>query len=651
MVNEVQVRQLAAIMFTDIVGYTALMDTNEELAFAILQKNRSIHKPRIEQFHGKFLKEMGDGILASFTTVTDAVYCAGAIQKACENEPELNLRIGIHQGEVVSQGEDVFGSGVNIASRIEAIAPAGRIWVSDSVQQNIQNKKGIEIEFIKEATLKNVKQAVKIYEIEVDPEYAPPRFSEDPSGSSELSIANDKSIAVLPFVNMSSDPEQEYFSDGMSEEIINKLSQIEDLRVIARTSTFAFKGKDEDMREIGRKLNVGHLLEGSVRKAGNRLRITAQLISATDGSHVWSQSFDREMENATAVFDIQDEISLAIVDHLKVELIGKEKKAIEKRYTENLEAYELFLQGLSYWDTLTLDGLSKAITYYEQSLQKDPNFVLAYAGIARAYTAMPFYGNLPANTAFPKAKTFVNKALELDKNYAWAHGISGYISMVYDWDFKAAELEFKKALDLNPNSARIRIYYSQYLYLSGRHKEAITEAKLAVELDPLNAWIKNEAATAFQFAGQNDRAINEHRQNLLSNPYYFLDHFKLGVIYLEESRLKDTIIHFEKAVELSAKNPMMVLFLATGYYLNGELDKSKKLYNSMELKLSQEYIPPLGFFVYHLTQGNYDQAYKWLEKAIDERDSFLPWFILSPIVRNAIQDEQRFQDLLKKAGF
>ena len=185
------IRQLAAIMFTDIVGYTSLMDKDEELAFELLEKNRSIHKPLIEKFHGKFLKEMGDGILASFTTVSDAVYCAGAIQKACENEPELNLRIGIHQGEVVSQGEDVFGSGVNITSRIEAIAPAGRIWVSDSVQQNIQNKKGIEIEFVKEATLKNVKQAVKIYEIEVNSEYAlPPRFSEDPSGSSVLSITN-----------------------------------------------------------------------------------------------------------------------------------------------------------------------------------------------------------------------------------------------------------------------------------------------------------------------------------------------------------------------------------------------------------------------------------------------------------------------------
>jgi class 3 adenylate cyclase len=228
-----QKRQLAAIMFTDIVGYTALMDKDEELAFKLLQKNRSIHKPNIEQFQGKFLKEMGDGILASFTTVSDAVYCAGAIQKACESEPDLNLRIGIHQGEVVSQGDDVFGSGVNIASRIEAIAPAGRIWVSDSVQRNIQNKKGIEIKFVKEATLKNVTQAIRIFEVMVNSEYVLHLLNNHHPGISESIKVIDQSIAVLPFVNMSSDPEQDYFSDGMMEDILTHLYKIGELKVTA----------------------------------------------------------------------------------------------------------------------------------------------------------------------------------------------------------------------------------------------------------------------------------------------------------------------------------------------------------------------------------------------------------------------------------
>jgi len=639
-------------MFTDIAGYTAIMGTDEERAFQLLRNNRQIQRPIIEKYNGRWLKEIGDGVLASFNTASDAVYCAGAIQKACESEPDLNLRIAIHLGEVVFEGNDVFGDGVNIASRLESLAPIGGILVSESVQRNIQNKNGIETKFVREENLKNVKEPVKIYELKVNSEYALIRFSNDQSSITGLSIANDKSIAVLPFVNMSSDPEQEYFSDGMSEEIINKLSQIKDLRVIARTSTFAFKGKDEDMREIGRKLNVGHLLEGSVRKAGNRLRITAQLISVTDGSHVWSQSYDREMENTSAVFDIQDEISLAIVDHLKVDLIGTEKKAIEKQYTENLEAYELFLEGLGYWDKLTLDGFNKAKQYFEQSLKKDPNFVLAHTGIARVYTSLPFYGNLPPNVAFPRAKTFINKALELHKNYAWAHGVLGYINMVYDWNFKAAELEFKIALHLDPNSARIRMYYSQYLSLSGRHNEAITEAKLALELDPLNVWINNESASTFQYAGQNDRAINEHKRNLLSNPYFFLDHFKLGFLYLEESMLKDSIKHFEQAVEFSGGIPMTVLSLAISYYLNGELDRSKKLYDSMELRINQEYIPPLFFFSYHLfTRGDHNQTYKWLAKAIDERDSFMPWFKSIPSIINAIPDEPRFKALLKKAGF
>ena len=230
-----QTRQLAAIMFTDIVGYTALMDMDEERAFALLKKNRSIHKSIIEIFHGKFLKEMGDGILASFTTVSDAVYCAGAIQKACEKESDLKLRIGIHQGEIVSQGEDAFGSGVNIASRIEAIAPAGGIWVSDSVQRNIQNKKGIIIEYVKEETLKNVKQPVRIYDIKVDEKYTLISYTNLQSNVDGPLKASKKSIAVLPFVNMSNDPDQEYFCDGLSEELLNVLSKLDKFRVAART--------------------------------------------------------------------------------------------------------------------------------------------------------------------------------------------------------------------------------------------------------------------------------------------------------------------------------------------------------------------------------------------------------------------------------
>jgi adenylate cyclase len=297
-----QSRQLAAIMFTDIVGYTALMGEDEKKAFNILRKNRQLQKPIIEKFNGTWIKEIGDGVLASFYTVTDAVMCALEIQKACEIIDDLKLRIGIHLGEVVFEDNDVFGDGVNIASRLQALAPIGGIWISESVYKNVSNKKEIKTKFIREEILKNVKESVRIYEVITgNTEKEQQRSSVIEKGAGK--ITPEKSVAVLPFVNMSNDPEQEYFSDGMAEEILNSLSHLQDLKVAGRTSSSQFKGKNIDLWEVGEKLRVRTVLEGSVRKQGNRIRVTAQLINVEDGYHLWSEKYDRNMDD---VFAIQD---------------------------------------------------------------------------------------------------------------------------------------------------------------------------------------------------------------------------------------------------------------------------------------------------------------------------------------------------------
>src|SRR5688572_8873379 len=314
-----QTRQLAAIMFTDIVGYTALMGDDEQKAFELLKKSRELQKPLIEQNNGRWIKELGDGILASFYTVTDAVLCAGTIQQTCSSTPNLQLRIGIHLGEVIFEDNDVFGDGVNIASRLQAIAPVGGIWVSESVHNNISNKKGFRSQFVREENLKNVKEPVRIYEVSVD---VAEQAATVISSAREIKVSPAKSIAVLPFVNMSNDPEQEYFSDGMAEEIINSLSHLKDLNVAGRTSSFQFKGKNLDLRQIGKKLNVSYVLEGSVRKQGDRLRITGQLVNVDDGYHIWSEKFDRQIND---VFAIQDEIALAITEKLLDSLLKKDR--------------------------------------------------------------------------------------------------------------------------------------------------------------------------------------------------------------------------------------------------------------------------------------------------------------------------------------
>ncbi|HEY6436130.1 MAG TPA: adenylate/guanylate cyclase domain-containing protein, partial [Ignavibacteriaceae bacterium] len=334
------VRQLAAIMFTDIVGYTALMGNDEQKAFTILNKNRALQKPIIEQYHGRWIKELGDGVMTSFSTVSDAVNAAIKIQEACAISNDFQLRIGVHLGEVVFENEDVFGDGVNISARIQAIANPGCIYISEAVHNNVSNKKDIQTKFIKEVILKNVKEPVKVYEvITVNSEPIIPEKQKE--------NISQNSIAVLPFANMSSDPEQEFFSDGISEEIINMLAQVPGLKVAGRTSSFFFKGKNQDLRLIGEQLNVNHILEGSVRKSGNKLRITAQLIELVDGYHLYSEKFDRELED---IFDIQDEIALAILNAIKIKLLDTEKRNVLKRYTDNPEAYQLYMQGRFYYN-------------------------------------------------------------------------------------------------------------------------------------------------------------------------------------------------------------------------------------------------------------------------------------------------------------
>jgi len=455
------------------------------------------------------------------------------------------------------------------------------------------------------------------------------------------------SIAILPFINMSADPEQEYFCDGMAEEIINALTHVENLRVIARTSTFAFKGEKIDIRKIGEQLNVESILEGSVRMAGNRVRISAQLINVADFSHLWSERYDRDMKD---IFEIQDEISLAIVEALKVKLLKTEKAAIVKRHTEDLEAYNLYLKGNYYWQMLTKEGFAKAIECYEQALQKDPQYALAYTGLASVYWMSSYFGNVPPNEAYPKAREYANKALEIDDTLAEAHGTLGVINMNYDWNWKAAEREFKQALQLNPNSAIIHFQYAALLTYNERHEEAIAEAKRAQELDPLSSYFNAMLGNVLYHAGMYDEAIEVLRVTITMNPNYFLSHWVLGWAYRGKSMFEEAIAEFEKAVELSGGAPVAVTHLSIAYYESGKKAKAEKLFDSLKQRSRDEYVPPFLFYYIHRVRGDQDQAYEWLERACNEHDSILPFIRVNTLESWRIPDEPRFKALLEKAG-
>ena len=455
------------------------------------------------------------------------------------------------------------------------------------------------------------------------------------------------SIAVLPFVNMSPDPENEYFGDGLAEELINALTQLKGMHVAARTSAFIFRGRETDIREIGKKLDVSTVLEGSVRRAGNRLRITAQLVNIADGFHLWSERYDREMND---IFSVQDEITTAIVGKLKVELIGKRKDKIVKRYTENLEAYDLYLKGIYYWNKLTPDGFERSIECFRNAIEEEPHYALAYARLADSYWFSSFWGNLPPRQTCPKAREAAKKAIEIDDTIGEAHASLACIHTFYDWDWESAEREFKRAIELAPKSSYTYLDYSLYLNLKRRYDEAVYQARRAQELDPLSGICNTHLAHRLWQARRYDEAIEEFQKWLEIEPNDWFSHHHLGQLYLEKSKIKEAIAEINKSVELSGGVPMNVASAAMIHYRFGEKEIAERLFDSLKKRASREYIQPMGFVMIYLTRGETDKAFEWIKKACEERDSFLPWFRITPMDCMNFPSDPRIDGLLDRLG-
>jgi TolB-like protein/Tfp pilus assembly protein PilF len=452
----------------------------------------------------------------------------------------------------------------------------------------------------------------------------------------------EKSIAVLPFVDMSAEKDQEYFCDGITEEIINALAHIDNLKVIARTSAFAFKGKQVDIREIGRMLGVETLLEGSMRKLSDRIRITAQLIKVADGSHLWSERYDREMKD---LFDIQDEISLAIADNLKVRLLGGTKAMITKRHPDNLEAYNLYLKGTYCYQMLTPEGIRKSLEYFEQALQKDPDYALAFVGMGYAHWLSSMWGNVSPDEAYPKAHEYVKKALKIDDTLAEAYSGLGTIYSFYYWNWEEAERNFKHAIRINPHSSMMHTNYSVNLVFTRHYEEAISEAKRAQELDPLSGFINGRTGMAFMLAGQYDKALEEYRMALKVNPNYFFLYLNLGITYHAKGMFREAAAELEKSVDLSNGNSLAISFLVIVYVKIGEEDKAEKLIDNLKKRSETEYIPASSFYFYYKFKEDEELALEWLKRACNEHDCFLLWWKDDP---NFFPDGSRYKALLKE---
>lgn len=455
--------------------------------------------------------------------------------------------------------------------------------------------------------------------------------------------ASGKSIAVLPFVDMSPEKDQDYFCDGITEEIINVLTHNDGLKVIARTSAFAFKNKQVDIREIGRILDVGSIVEGSIRKADNKLRITAQLIKVSDGSHIWSECYDREFKD---VFGIQDEIAAAITDNLKAKLLDNKQVTTASQHTEKLEAYNLYLKGVYYSRTFTLDGFKNASECYEKAFEIDPDYALAYVGLAEVLAFQTFWGNVRPSEGLP-IKGYIEKALSVNHELAEAFSILGGLYLFFFQNVKEAAQNYNKALQIKPNSSMILIDYAIFLSLTGKNEEAIRISQRAKEFDPLSWYINSRAGDVFAYAGEYDKAIEEYKSSVTINPDYFLTHFQLGLIYAAKKQIKKAFDEFKKADYISNGNPMVIATLITAYNRIGRKWKANKLFEILRKRAETEYVPPSCFFIIYATKGDEEKAMVWLRKACIEHDTFLPYTRLS-ILRNLTST--KYLDLLKEMG-
>lgn len=444
-----------------------------------------------------------------------------------------------------------------------------------------------------------------------------------PRGS-DPALGAGNSIAVLPFINISNDVENEYFCDGLAEELLNALSKIEDLKVAARTSAFSFKGKNVHISEIGRLLGVNTVLEGSVRKAGDRIRITAQLINARDGYHLWSETYDREMKD---IFDVQDEITLALVEALKVKLLGHQQAVVLKHYTESPDAYDLYLRGISYFTKFTPEFFQKAIDSYEKAIEIDPQFAAAYASLAEAYSEMSFFDS--PQQWMPKAKQAARRAIEIDDRLGNAHNSLGVTMMYYDRDFAGAEREFRRAIELDPGSAHIHMWYGWFLGLTRRFDEAIEGMRLAQRLDPLSHLIGFGIGAIYLWAGQVDVAIDQLRRLTELNRDFPLGYTYLADAFIEKGDIEAAVETVENAA-VSLDDPICLAAVAYVYAKAGRRDSALTKLDELESSPMLAHALPVQIAQVYLGLGDEDRAIEWVERAIQTSSVWLTWLGVEP---------------------
>lgn len=637
-------RRLGAVMFTDIVGYSALASADERRALTLLEEHRRILRPAIQGHHGVEVKTIGDAFLVEFASAVDAVECAAEMQRLMEgfaqnkdSRDRIRIRIGVHVGDIVHREGDVFGDAVNVAARVEPLANPGGICVTRQVVDQVQRKVPFEMESMGVRELKNIGYPVEVFRLKLEPKEA--------AGGAALDVHR---LAVLPFANMSSDPSDRYFADGMTEEIISTVSKIGELQVISRTSVMRYRDTTVPLSQIGRELSAGSILEGSVRKAGNKVRITAQLIQANDDRHLWSQSYDRDL---TDVFAIQGDIAEQVAASLRVHLVEGQKKEMRKQATASPEAHTLYLKGRFYWNERTREGIKNALWYFKEAVRIDPAFALAHSGIADSYSIMSDYGWMDPKEAGRLGMEESAKALELDDSLAEAHASLGLVLSNYDWDFPRSEKELRRAIELMPNYAPAHHWLAIVLFYLKRLDESTAMDKKGLSLDPyskiLNMSVANEEAIQ-----DLDRGIEMLEKVMADFPDFGVAKFWYATWLCVKGDFPRALSEAKEYVAIDGGTWNSRLNLGWIQAEAGLRKEAEELVEEAKRASDKEYVSPGNIGWIEFALGNHESGFDYLNKAIDKRDSSVFYFNSLPTTGKWRKDPRyaEIKDRLREFG-
>ncbi len=673
--------QIAHVLFVDVVSYSVMpMDKQEQTLRALQEAVRNTDEfVRAHDSDQLISLPTGDGMALVFFNDAEApAHCAVQLSRALQEQADIKVRMGIHSGPVyrvadINANRNVAGGGINMAQRVMDCGDAGHILVSKSVA-DVLGQVGFWRNMLHDLGEAEVKHGVmlhiyNLYSDEIGHREAPHKLQTAPKTAISATVRGRRrmlvavgvlvavlavaavfwlrragrgstggtpSIAVLPFVDMSSEKNQEYFSDGLAEELLNDLAKIPGLRVAARTSSFQFKGKNEDLRTVGEKLNVGAILEGSVRKQGSRVRITAQLIKVGDGFHLWSETYDREMND---IFAVQDEIARSVAGSLKIALMGK--TAMPSARGTNADAYNAYLQGEYFLKRHGKDNLEKSLAYYEQAIKLDPGYAPAWAGLAAARIDQADRGYLPVEEGNRKAREAAEQALALDANLAEAHAAMGGIKMSYDWDWAGADASYQRALALEPGNAKFVRNAAVLAKTLGRFDEALAQDRRAVELDPLSAATHNNLGNHAYYAGRPEEAAAALKKALELNPEFPGSHNSLGQVYLAQRHPQEALAEMERepGPELRLQGQ------ALAYHALGRKKESDAALAELTAKYQADAAVQIAEV--YAFRGEADRAFEWLERAYAQRDSGIAEMKGDPLLKS-LERDPRYTAFLKK---